>query len=319
MAGSIPGSEPGSAPVTDTGTDTASELAAAEAEFGLASATSHTRLTGRKNFKLTGSISLAVVLLAIALLVPLLPLADPIEPDYDQIAAAPGPGHLLGTDLHGRDELSRVLWAIRTSIFVGVAATGMALAAGIATGTAAVYGGRVADTVFMRTADIFLSFPVVIGAIAIMAVMGPGRRNVFIAIAFFGWPIFARVFRSSLISVREKGFVKAARVLGARESRIFFHHVLPNSLPPLVTYAAVATGGAILAEAGLSFINLGIQRPNPSLGLMLSESMGQFEPAPWLVIVPGTAVTLMVLTFILIGDSATRALNPGNDHTGRSG
>ena len=305
--------------MTDTGIDATNELAAAEAEFGLTNAIFYARPAGRKNLKLVFSLSLAVVLLAIALLVPVLPLADPIEPDYDLVAASPGSGHLLGTDLHGRDEFSRVLWAIRTSMIVGVAASGLALAGGIAAGTAAVYGGRIADTIFMRTADIFLSFPVVLGAIAIMAVMGPGRRNVFIAIAFFGWPIFARVFRSSLLSVREKGFVKAARVLGAGEARIFFHHVLPNSLPPLVSYTAVAVGGAILAEAGLSFINLGVQRPDPSLGLMLSESIGQFEPAPWLVIVPGTAITLIVLAFILLGDSATKTLSPGSVRSGRSG
>lgn len=302
--------------MASTGIDPASDFAAAKAEFGVADTNFGNNFRRRKNYMLATSVTLAVALLAISLLVPLLPLADPIEPDYDRIAEAPGTDHLLGTDLHGRDQLSRVLWAIRTSLIVGVAATGLALTAGIATGALAVYGGRMADTIFMRTADVFLSFPVVLGAIAIMAVMGPGRRNVFIAIAFFGWPIFARVFRSSVISIREKTFVKAARVLGAGEATIFFHHVLPNSLPPLISYTAVATGGAILAEAGLSFINLGVQRPNPSLGLMLSESMGQFEPAPWLVIVPGTAVTVMVLAFILLGNSATRALNPRSNRSG---
>jgi len=302
--------------MASTGIDPASDFAAAKAEFGVADTNFGNNFRCRKNYILATSVTLAVALLAISLLVPLLPLADPIEPDYDRIAEAPGTDHLLGTDLHGRDQLSRVLWAIRTSLIVGAAAIGLALTAGIATGALAVYGGRMADTIFMRTADVFLSFPVVLGAIAIMAVMGPGRRNVFIAIAFFGWPIFARVFRSSVISIREKTFIKAARVLGAGEATIFFHHVLPNSLPPLISYTAVATGGAILAEAGLSFINLGVQRPNPSLGLMLSESMGQFEPAPWLVIVPGTAVTVMVLAFILLGNSTTRALNPRSNRSG---
>ncbi|MDO8735633.1 MAG: ABC transporter permease [Thermoleophilia bacterium] len=292
------------------GLDAASEMAAAGAELGVANTNFGYDSPRRKHHTLIFAITLAAILLAISLIVPLLPLADPVEPDYDRIAEAPGFEHPLGTDLHGRDELSRVLWAIRTSMIVGVAATGLALTAGMAAATVAVYGGRITDAIFMRTADVFLSFPVVLGAIAIMAVMGPGRRNVFIAIAFFGWPIFARVFRSSLISIREKTYIKAAKVLGAGESRIFFRHVLPNSIPPLISYTAVATGGAILAEAGLSFINLGVQRPDPSLGMMLSESMGQFEPAPWLVIVPGIAVTLMVLIFILIGNSATRALNP---------
>lgn len=301
--------------MASTGFDPAREIAAAGAEFSVAETTFGNSPSSRKNHILAVSVTLAVVLLAISLLVPLLPLANPIEPDYDRIAEAPGTDHLLGTDLHGRDELSRVLWAIRTSLIVGIAATGLALTAGIITGVVAVYGGRLADTIFMRTADVFLSFPIVLGAIAIMAVMGPGRRNVFIAIAFFGWPVFARVFRASVISIREKTFIKAAIVLGAGEARIFFHHVLPNSLPPLLSYTAVAAGGAILAEAGLSFINLGVQRPNPSLGLMLSESTGQFESAPWLVVVPGVAVTFIVLAFILLGNSATRALNPTSNRS----
>lgn len=312
MDGWIRGSGKANAPMASTGVDPARDIAVAGAEFSVAATSPGSIPTSPKKPMLVITVALAVLLLAISLLVPLLPLANPVEPDYDRIAEAPGTDHLLGTDLHGRDELSRVMWAIRTSLIVGIAAIGTALIVGIATGAIAVYGGHIADTIFMRTADVFLSFPVVLGAIAIMAVMGPGRRNVFIAIAFFGWPIFARVFRSSMISIREKTYIKAARVLGSGESRIFFHHVLPNALPPLLSYTAVATGGAILAEAGLSFINLGVQRPNPSLGLMLSESMGQLEAAPWLVIVPGIAVTVIVLAFILLGNFVTSALSPGS-------
>ncbi len=260
--------------------------------------------------RMIASLSMVLLLVAIALIVPLLPLQDPINPDYDNIAALPQSGHVLGTDLHGRDQLSRILWASRTSLLVGVVATFLALATGIAVGGISAIGGRVADSVLMRAADVFLSFPVILGAIAIMAVLGPGRRNVFIAIALFGWPVFARVFRSSVLSVKEKGYVKAARVLGADGSRIFIRHIFPNSVAPLVTYGTLAIGGAILAEAGLSFINLGVQRPDPSWGLMLSEAMGQFEQAPWLVIAPGAALTLTVLAFMLLGDTVTRALDP---------
>jgi len=253
-----------------------------------------------------------VIIILVALIVPLLPLQDPITPDYDNIAEPPQSGHLLGTDLHGRDQLSRVLWAARTSLFVGIVATGIALVAGIAVGGSAAYGGRLVDSILMRVADIFLSFPVILGAIAIMAILGTGRRNVFIAIALFGWPVFARVFRSSVISTKEMVFVSAAKVLGAGNSRIFFRHVLPNSMAPLASYSALAVGGAILAEAGLSFINLGVQRPNPSWGLMLSESMGQLDQDPWLVIVPGIAITATVFIFILLGNAAARSLDPRN-------
>lgn len=250
------------------------------------------------------------------LLVPVMPLADPLAPDYDHTLESPSATHPLGTDLHGRDQLSRVLWASRTSLSIGVIATGLALVGGLAIGGASGYGGRYVDTTLMRTVDVFLSFPVVLGAIAMMAVFGPGKRNVFLAIAFFGWPVFARVFRSSVLSTRERGYVKAARVMGAGKLRIFFRHVLPNSVTPLVSYTAMAVAGAILAEAGLSFINLGVQRPFPSWGLMLSESMGHFEDAPWLVMVPGAAVTLTALAFILCGAALVYALEPGSSSKG---
>ncbi len=266
------------------------------------------RLSGNRAVTAAGLAALAFVLLA--LLVPVLPLQDPLATNYDASLSAPAAGHLLGTDLHGRDELSRVLWASRTSLMVGVMATALAVAAGVAAGGAAGYSGRFMDAAIMRTADVFLSFPVIIGAIAVMVIFGPGRNNVFIAIAFFGWPIFARVCRSSVLSVRERGFVKAAQGLGASRSRIFFKHVGPNSVGPLVSYASMMVAGAIMAEAGLSFINLGVQPPYPSWGLMMSEAMGEFEQAPWLVIVPGAAITLTALIFILLGAGVTTAANP---------
>lgn len=266
------------------------------------------RLAGNRLTGLSGLAALGLVVLA--LLVPLLPLQDPLAQNVDASLSPPGSGHLLGTDLLGRDELSRVLWASRTSLMVGVAATGLALAAGLAAGGAAGYSGRWVDTVIMRTADVFLSFPVILGAIAVMAIFGPGRRNVFIAIAFFGWPIFARVFRSSVLSTREKAFVRAIRGLGASHPWIFFRHILPNSIGPLASYASMMVAGAIMAEAGLSFINLGVQPPYPSWGLMMSDAMGEFQQAPWLVIVPGAALTLTSLIFILLGAAVVRASDP---------
>ncbi len=250
-------------------------------------------------------------ILSTALLVPVLPLADPLATDYDALLQAPSRHHLLGTYNHGRDELSRVLWASRTSLLVGIVATALALAAGVAVGGLAAYGGRFLDPLLMRIADVFLSFPVILGAIAILAVFGPGRRNIFLAIAFFGWPVFARLFRSSVLSVRERDFVRASRVLGASRPRVFFRHVLPNAAPPLVTYSAMVVSAAILAEAGLSFIGLGVQPPYPSWGLMLAESMPFFESAPWLVLAPGAAVTMTALAFIFVGALVSMALEPG--------
>lgn len=267
------------------------------------------RRLGLKRMGLIAAVMILLIATA-SLLVPILPVGDPVLPDYQQTLQGPGFDHLLGTDLHGRDQLSRVLWASRTSLLVGVVATGLALGAGLAVGALAIYGGRYTDQFLMRVTDVFLSFPAVLGAVAMMAVFGPGRKNVFIAVAFFSWPVFARVFRASALATREMEYVKASRGLGAAETRVFFHHVLPNSITPIVSLAAAAVAGAILAEAGLSFINLGVQRPSPSWGLMLSESMGLFEQAPWLVIVPGIAVTFTTLAFILLGVAATRALDP---------
>lgn len=252
--------------------------------------------------------ALALLIGTVALLVPLLPLADPLQTDYEHPFQLPGAGHLLGTDAHGRDQLSRILWASRTSLLVGVVATALALAAGVSIGGVAGYGGRFVDTACMRTADVFLAFPIILGAMAIMVMFGPGRTNVFFAIAFFGWPVFARVFRSSVISVKEREYVKAARTLGASSTRTFLVHVLPNSVTPIISYAAMMVAGAILAEAGLSFIGLGVQQPYASWGKMLAEAMDYFEQYPWLMAAPGAAVTLTAMVFIVLGMSVTRAI-----------
>lgn len=268
----------------------------------------------RGNLQLLIGIVLAALIAGAALLAPVLPIDDPLATDYDNTLQSPDRDHLLGTDLHGRDVFSRTLWAARPSLQVGVVATAMALLAGTIIGGISGLGGRTADTVLMRTADIFLAFPVILGAIAIMAILGPGLRNVFFAIAFFGWPVFARLFRSSVLATREADYVKAAWIMGASRSRIFIRHILPNSSGPLISYTAIAAAAAILAEAGLSFINLGVQRPYPSWGLMLAESRGLFERAPWLAIAPGLAVTITTLAFILIGSSINRSAT--DRHTG---
>ena len=264
------------------------------------------------NKRITIAGALALALIALALLVPLLPLQDPLEPDYDRVLEPPSASHLLGTDTHGRDQLSRILWASRTSLYVGVVATSLAFGAGIIFGGIAGYGGRFVDSIFMRFGEVFLAFPVVLGAMAIMVMFGPGRTTVFMALALFGWPVFARVFRSSVISVKESEYVKAARALGASDFRIFMTHILPNSITPLISYTAMSVAGAILAEASLSFVGLGIQRPYPSWGTMLDEAMGLFEVTPWFVLAPGVAVTVTAAAFIILGGAASRAIvEPG--------
>lgn len=267
------------------------------------------RLINQNRMAIVGGL-MVLLIIFMALLVPLLPLEDPITPDYDIGLNAPSSDHLLGTDLHGRDQLSRVLWASRSSLFVGIAASALAMVIGVAIGGAAGYGGRYTDAFAMRVADAFLSFPVILGAIAMMAVFGPGIRNVFLAIAFFGWPVFARVFRSSVLSIKEKGYVAAAKGMGGSSIYIFRRHVFLNSAGPLISYAAMSVAGAILIESGLSFINLGIQRPHPSWGLMLGEALGQIDQAPWLLIAPGFAITMTTMAFFLLGVGIGRIADP---------
>lgn len=267
------------------------------------------RLRRGDRLALAGGILVLLVIIT-ALMVPLLPLADPENPDYDTGLSAPSISHPLGTDLHGRDQLSRLLWASRTSLAVGITATMIALTIGIALGGMAGFGGRYADSAAMRVADAFLSFPVILGAIAFMAVFGPGISNVFIAIAFFSWPVFARVFRASVLSVREREYVLAAHGLGGGAFHIFRRHILPNAVTPLISYAAVSVAGAILIESGLSFISLGVQRPHPSWGLMLGDAMGQFDAAPWLILAPGIAIIVATMAFFLLGAGASRLSDP---------
>lgn len=266
----------------------------------------------RGNRQLLVALVLVALIALIAVSAPLLPLQDPLATDYDITLEAPSGSHFMGTDLHGRDVFSRVVWASRPSLLAGIVATSIALIAGIAVGGIAAMGGRFTDSLLMRITDAFLSFPVIIGAIAIMAILGPGLRNVLFAIAAFGWPVFARLFRSSVLTTRELDYVRAARILGASDVRVFFRHILPNSVGPVVSFTALAAAAAILAEAGISFINLGVQRPDPSWGLMLAESRGLFEQAPWMALAPGVAVTVTTLAFIMIGSALSGSLAGDN-------
>lgn len=161
----------------------------------------------------------------------------------------------------------------------------------------------------MRTADVFFAFPYVLFAITLIAVLGPGVQNVFIAIGVLGWPVIARVFRSSILSVKENEYVDAARSMGASNRRIVFRHIMPNSISPIIVVATMSIGGAILTEAALSFLGMGVQPPAPSWGNMLSESRGFFFTAPWLMLYPGLAILTTVLGFVLLGDGLRDALD----------
>jgi len=240
-------------------------------------------------------------------------LGDPVEIDTTKAKElslqTPSLQHPFGTDRLGRDIASRVVYGARVSLLVGVVAVAIMVILGLILGAMAAYYGGIWDSVIMRLADIFYAFPYVLFAVALIAVLGKGLQNVFLAIGILGWPTIARVFRSSIFSVKESEYVDAARAMGAGTRRILFRHIAPNSMAPIIVYGTMAVGAAILTEAALSFLGMGVQPPTPSWGAMLSESRSYMLNAPWLMLFPGIAILTTVLAFVLLGDGLRDALD----------
>jgi ABC-type dipeptide/oligopeptide/nickel transport system permease subunit len=253
-----------------------------------------------------------IILLAIfaPFLAPYNPLAQPAKRDPGGINQSPSGRYLLGTDELGRDILSRIIYGSRVSVEVGIIAVAIELTIGLLLGAIAGYFGSWGDSIIMRTADVFFAFPTVLGAIAIMTVLGPGLVNVFIAIGVLGWAVIARIFRSSILSVKENDYIEAARAMGASHGRIIWRHIMPNAIQPIIVYGTIGVGGAILAEAWLAFLGLGQQPPNPSWGNMLSDYLHYYVTHPWQMFIPGIAIVMTVLAFILLGDGLRDALDP---------
>ena len=222
---------------------------------------------------------------------------------------APSLEHPFGTDTLGRDVLSRVIYGARISLTVGVVATGISTAIGLVMGAIAAYYGGIWDSIIMRLADTFLAFPYTLFVIAMIAVVGNGIQNVFIAIGILGWPQIARVFRSAILSVKESDYVDAARSMGASDVRIIARHIFPNSVASIVVYATMNIGGAILTESALSFLGMGVIPPDPSWGTLIQEGQKFLQTEPWLMILPGLAILTTVLAFTLLGDGLRDALD----------
>ena len=255
---------------------------------------------------------LVVVLMAVTadLWVPHM-FADPLKIDTTPGASLQSPSleHPFGTDKLGRDVFSRVIYGARVSLMVGIIAVSISLLIGVVLGAISGYFGGLADTIVMRSADVFFAFPYILFAIALIAVLGPSYQNVFIAIGILGWPGIARVFRSSILSVKQNEYVEAARAMGASHVRILFRHIMPNAIAPIIVYATMSIGGAIITEAALSFLGMGVQPPDPSWGNMLSDARALMSIAPWLTIWPGFAILTTVLAFVLMGDGLRDALD----------
>jgi peptide/nickel transport system permease protein/oligopeptide transport system permease protein len=221
----------------------------------------------------------------------------------------PSAEHPFGTDALGRDVLCRVIYGSRISLAVGVLATAISTVLGLIMGALAAYYGGIWDTIIMRLADIFLAFPYTLFVIVLLAVIGQGIQNVFVAIGILGWPSIARVFRSAILSVKENDYVDAARAMGASDTRIIARHIFPNSVASIVVYATMNIGGAILTEAALSYLGMGVTPPNPSWGIMIQDGQQYLATQPWLMLMPGLAILTTVLAFTLLGDGLRDALD----------
>jgi peptide/nickel transport system permease protein len=269
-------------------------------------------VTGRFGRSAVGLVGAALVLafLAATALAPLLAPYDPLAPDWGAVLAPPSLAHPFGTDDLGRDILSRVLYGGRVSLQAGLLTVAFALAVGVPLGLAAgFFGGRV-DNLVMRGVEVVLSFPTLVLALGITAVLGPKLLHALLAIGIVFVPHFARLVRGQVLSVRENDYVTAARALGATDRRVMGLHVLPNCLAPVLVQSTFSIALGILIEAALSFLGLGTQPPTPSWGIMLSMGRGYLEQAPWLGAFPGAAVFLTVLGFNMLGDGLRDALDP---------
>lgn len=271
-----------------------------------------TRVSGqlwRNRVGFIGFVICALVLLA-ALLAPLISTHDPLVQSVRDRFEGPSGRYLLGTDNFGRDLYSRILFGFRTSVFIAFGAVGLASTLGSLVGLVAAYLGGWTDRVLMRLMDVLLAFPIILLAIAVLAVLGPGSVNTALAIGIVYLPIFARLARAPALSILSWDYVSAARALGARGTRIVLRHVTPNVMAPLLVQATLSLSTAILVEASLSFLGLGTQRPTPSLGLMLSESRDYMLLSPWTSVFSGLAILVASLGFNLFGDGLRDLLDP---------
>lgn len=254
----------------------------------------------------------AVMLLAVlvALAAPLIAPYDPLAQNLGNTLARPNGAHLLGTDNVGRDVLSRVIWGTRVSLLAGLVSVVLAVVAGSLLGILAGYSGGRVDGLVMRLMDAVLSFPPLVLALALGAVLGAGLVGVLLALGVVYTPTFARLMRGQVLAITARDYVDAARALGASGFRVAWRHVVPNAINPIIVQASLSVAFAILAEASLSFLGLGIQPPQASWGSMINAGRGYLQQAPWIVFGPGAALFVTVVGLNFVGDAVRDALDP---------
>ncbi|MBV8717847.1 MAG: ABC transporter permease [Chloroflexi bacterium] len=262
-----------------------------------------TRLAG-------AGLAITAVVVVCALAAPIIAPYDPNEQDYLAITDPPSAAHVLGTDDLGRDVLSRIIFGSRVSLEVGLIAVGLAISIGVSLGLSAGYRGGLADDILMRIVDAVQAFPNLILALAITAALGPSVANAMLAIGFVATPGIARLTRGQTLSVREREYVSAARACGATPVQIMRRHIWPNVTAPIVVQATLLMGTAIVTEAALSFLGVGVQPPTPSWGAMLRTGSQYLEVAPWIGLTSGAAIFATVLAFNFVGDGLRRAMDP---------
>jgi len=251
--------------------------------------------------------------IALSILAPIVSPYDPLATNWAMVRKPPSMLHLFGTDEIGHDILARIIWGSRASLMAGIISVSLALAIGVPIGLLTGYVGGIVDATVMRLIDAMLAIPFLILAIALAAFLGPTLTNAMIAIGVSQMPIFVRLTRGQVLSVKQEEYVEAAYAVGNSARRIVLRHILPNIIPPLLVQATLATAAAIIAEASLSFLGLGQQPPDPSWGSMLNSSKNFMSQAPWMAIWPGLAISSLVMSLNLFGDGLRDALDPRGD------
>jgi len=263
-----------------------------------------------KNIPALVALCMIAMLVLTAAIGPLLVPYDPLSMDLDSLKQPPSRAHLLGTDGKGRDILSRIAAGSRISLAIGIIASVSSLAIGIVFGLISGYFSGKIDAVLSQVFDVFLAFPSLLLAIGISAVIPPGLFSAMLAITLVGWAGFARLVRGITLSLKEQTYVEASRALGAGPARILSRHILPNALPLLLVAGSLRIGGFILLEASLSFLGLGVQPPTPTWGSMISLNRAYINSAPWMVLFPGLAISVTVISFNILGDFLRDKLDP---------